>query len=723
MKPKDQDEFAELRSDLEQIIGDGTTVWQRQQAARDLRFNLWDGQSDDGRKYEKNLGEVPLPFEGASDLRVPLLDGVIQDIKDTAQLMFFRSQVQALPVEPDDAPRSQGITTLLRWLRDREMRAELEDEVELSAEYMFADDPGIAIVEVCWMRDTNLERRSLTLEQLAILYATGETNPDQVSPDDPRLEPEMLGDFADLATNPIREPEFLRWLSSVYPVVTDPTLRKAIRDLRKTGQAELPVPVIRENRPSVQALRFLEDVFFPIGTANIQRARNVHRREWVNEDELRERAFTLGWDADVVEEVISRGRGQSIVAGTIGQSTSRHGNQFSGPGMAVDESDNLFEIWWSYSRRADELGVMGVYCTIWNGSVPDRPLKNELRANRHGRYPFVVRPRERTGRQLTESRGLTRPLATHQTEIKVQRDARSNFIQLIASPPHKVRMDRGAFDLIVAPNAAVPVMRQDDVEWFTPPGQLPQYSVEMERTTRHEVDEYAGRMTADQDPNRVATKQQRSADRFFGLWREVFTMVLDDCRDYYSAAEIARITGATGEPANLTPEDLAGRWDILIEIDARDLNMEYAMKKLDALTKVAAADSSGTLDRGPIAEWGAYTIDPVLARRTVRPQQNVTQREIDATKNAITQMAAGIEPDMPVQGINAQLRMNVLMQTVKSSQQLAQAYQQGGSFRELLDNYQKYLTQQLTQDQNKVVGRLGTAPLQQGPQSAQFGGG
>lgn len=718
MKASDVDTFSELRGELEQIISDGTDVWNRQQAARALRFNTWDGQSEDGRKHEDIIGEPPLPFDGACDLRVPLLDGVIQDLKDTTHLLFFRSQVQALPVEPGDTTKAQGISTLLRWLRDREMRAELEDEVELAAEHMFADDPGLAVVEVCWERDTNLERRTLTLGDLASLYATGENNPDNVASDDPRLEPEMLGDFADLATNPVREPEFVAWLGEAYPLVSLVALRKAVRSLKKTGTADLPVPVIRENRPSARALRYMDEVFFPLGTANIQRARSVHRREFVNQEELRERAFTLGWDADVVEGIIERGRGQSLVAGTLGQSMPRVGQQFSGPGMAVNEEDHLFEIWWSYSRRADELGVMGVYCTIWNCAMPDQPLKNELRSNRHGKYPFVVRPRERTSRQLTESRGLTRPLATHQTEIKVQRDARGNFIQLIASPPHKVRMDRGAFDLIVAPNAAVPVMRSDDVEWLSPPGQLPAASMEMEKTTKHEVDEYTGRMTPDQDPNRVAAKQQRSGDRFFQLWREVFALILSDCGDYYSQTELDRVTGMTGESSGLTLEDLRTRMDILIEIDARDLNMEYAMKKLDALIKVASTDPSGSLDRGPLAAWGAFTIDPVLARRVVRPQDNVTQKEIDATKNAITQMAMGIEPDMPVQGINAQLRMQVLMQTVKGSPQLMQAYQQGGPFAELLNNYQKYLTQQLTQEDNKLVGRLGTAPIQGGMQSA-----
>lgn len=717
MQDQDDSELQDLRRDLDQIVADGTRIWQRQQAARAVRFCEWDGQSDDGRKHETDLGEVPVPFEGASDARIPLVDGVVQDKKVLARTAFFRAQVQTEPVEPGDAPRSTATTTLLRWLRDRAMRSELETEVELSAEHLFADDPGLAIVEVCWLQEPMLQRRALTFDELGILYATGETNPDEVASNDARLEPELLQDFIDLATNPAREGEMLDWLASVYPLLSAKVLRRGLRELRKTGATELPVPVIRENRPSVQALRYLDDVFFPIGTADLQRARHIHRREWVSETDLRERAFTLGWNADAVEQVIDNGEGGSVISGALTSTGQGAGQTFSGPGLDVNEQDHLFEIWWSYERRGDELGIPGVYRTVWSGSAT-RPLKQELMPNAHGRYPFVARPRERTTRQLTESRGLTRPIATHQQEVKVQRDARSNYTQLTASPPYKVAMRRGAFDLIVAPNAEIPVERMDDWEFATMPSQLPQTSIEMERTTKLEVDEYAGRMAPGLDPNRVALMQQHDVDNFLALWRDVFSLVLADCQQFFSPAELQRVTGVDGAQLGMRPEDIRGGFDIFITIDARDLNMEYALKKLDGYGKLLSYDSNGQLDRGPLIEVVASGIDPVLARRTLRPAQNVTQREIDATKNAVTQMAAGIEPDMPVAGINAQLRSEVLQQTVKGSPRLSQQYMQDPGFQTLVNNYQQYLMQQMVQEQNKLTGRLGVSPTQDGLQSA-----
>ena len=232
---RDPEDIRELRTELEHIMADGTLVWQRQEEARAVRFNVWEGQTSDGRKHASALGEDPLPFEGASDARIPAVDSIIGDKVALVKQAFFRAQVQATPVEPNDAPKAASVTSLLRWLRDCEMRAELETEVELSAQHFFGDDPALAVVEVNWRQDVTLVRRELSFDDLAILYVTGESNPDNVAPDDPRLEPAMLADFNDLALNPLRDREFTAWLTRAYPGVTSAAVRAAVRTLRKEG--------------------------------------------------------------------------------------------------------------------------------------------------------------------------------------------------------------------------------------------------------------------------------------------------------------------------------------------------------------------------------------------------------------------------------------------------------------------------------------------------------
>jgi hypothetical protein len=711
---RDPEDIRELRTELEQIIADGLEVWQRQDEARNVRFNIWEGQSPDGRKHAAAMGTDPLPFEGASDARIPAVDSIIGDKVALAKQAIFRAQVQATPVEPNDAPKAASVTALLRWLRDCEMRAELETEVELSAQHFFGNDPALAVVEVNWRQDITLVRRQLSFDELGVLYVTGESNPDNIAPDDPRLEPAMLADFQDLALNPLRDREFTAWLTRAYPGVTPAAVKSAVRTLRKEGSAELPVPVVRQNRPGVQTLNYMEDIFFPVGTADLQRARSIHRREWISEVELRERVVTQRWSQSWVDTLLDKGRGQSI-----GDQTGRpvlDDISLSRPGGAVNETDHLYEIWWSYERRADELGVPGIYLSIWNISATEECAKCELHDDPGGGYPFYCRPRERLGRQLTDSRGLTRPLATHQQEIKTQRDARANYTQLVASPPRKTLMQRGAFELILGPNAQIPVQRMDDFELV----QMPPFmnaSVEMEATTRREFDEYAGRQTSEQEPNRIAMLQQAAVDSFFGLWREVMSAVLRQARRFYTPEELARVTGPGGESLALKPEDIYGEWDVMIEIDTRDLNMEFAMKKMKAFGDLRSLDPAGILDLGPLVEWAAYSLDPVLGRRAIKPQTNVTQKEISDEKNNLAQMAVGVEPEMPEQGINAQLRLQTMQQHIGQSPKLAQLYQGDELFRALVENRQKYLMQQVAQEQNKQIGRLGTAPLQ-GPGAA-----
>ena len=705
----DAEELRELRDDLAECIDQGTEVWARQQQAQRVRFCQWAGQSDDGRKHADDLGAPALPFEGASDARVPLLDGVINEKVALARTAFFRAQLQATPIEPGDAPQAAAVSTLLRCLRDVKMRDELEVEVELSAQYLFGDDPGACIVAVDWLRDTRLVRRVVTFDELAGMYATGARAPQEVdftAPDE-----QLLGDFLDLATNPLRGAEFVAWLASAFPAVSERLLKKAAKALRTSGEAELAVPEVRQSRPTVTTLKLWDEVFFPLGTTDLQRARHIHRREWLSETELRERVATMGWSKEAVDEILAKGKGQTVADGQWLQ--SRDGTGASSPTISagsdrlINERAELFEIWWSYERRVDEMGIAGIWCMVWNCACTDCFLRAELYAGPDGFYPFVLGTRERLGRQVTDSRGLTNPLATHQSEVKVQHDARSNYTQLVASPPRKQRLLAGTLEVILGPNASIPVQRMDDFEMIQMPPFMAQ-SVEMERTTKEELADYVGRMAPGADPNRVALFQQADVECVFRLWRSVFRQVLALCRQYYTPAEVERIVGS---PLDLST--LAGDFDLAIEIDARDLNMDYAMKKLDAYTKLVGLDAAGVIGRTSLVEWGAASFDPILAKRTLRPQEQVTQKMIDEEQSNVAKMAVGIEPHMPEQGItNPQLRLKTMSDTIQNSQQLSQLFGQSEAFKALVENRAKFLSMQTKQEQNKTIGRLGTAPLQ-----------
>jgi hypothetical protein len=351
--------------------------------------------------------------------------------------------------------------------------------------------------------------------------------------------------------------------------------------------------------------------------------------------------------------------------------------------------------------------------------VKDRWLYAGLNDYAHGQYPFKMRPRERLGRQVTDSRGISKPLATHQYEVKVQRDARSNNTQLIASPPMKRKLMAGAAELILGPNSDVPVQKTDDFELITMP-QLTNASTEMENVTKAEAFEYAGLMTPAADPNRTFMLTQAEADNFNALWCGVFEQVLALCQQFYSPTELALITGGDDQPLGIGPDDIAGRWNIALEIDARDLNMEFVLQKLKTYQQLLSIDPQGVIDRTQAPIWGASALFPGMAQRLIRPMEQVTQKLIEEEQGNAAKMAVGIEPRMPEDGIDApQTRLQALQDTIARSQRLATLYAADPMFRALVENRQKFLMQQFTQQSvNPVVGRLGTMPLQGNQEAA-----
>lgn len=721
-------EITKLRDELEQIAADGTEVWWRQERARQLRFNEWEGQSYDGRKHADAMDGDAMPFEGAPDNRVPLIDAAIKEKVALVTEAFFRALVQVKPINSSDAAQAQNVSSLLVWLRDRKMREELETEIELSAQYLFGDDPGVSVVEVCWKRDLSVEMRSLTFDDLAAMYSTGASSPEEAGADQSTseeenpdgespghgLEPEMLAEFQDMATNPKRLNEFVDWMENAFPGAERSALRAAATQLRNEGQADLPVPAIRENRPQVQALKLFDDIFFPIGTVDIQRARSVHRREWLTQVELEERIHTMGWDADWVDQVIAKGLGQSLLSYPLRwRQWAAWSVTLAGPGRAVNERDHLFEVWWSYRREADTMGVPRINYTVWNYVVKDKVARTDLADFPDGQYPYVLRTRERLGRQTTDSRGISATLPTHQQEIKIQRDARGVYVQMTATPPMKTKISRGAHELIIGPGSQVPLQKMEDLQILEFPNFM-ENSVEMEKVTRDEADHYLGLMRPDADPNRVALMTQSEVNNFLALWRTVFVKVLGLAQWYYSEEELDEVTGQMDMPLHLSADDIRGGFHVSMEIDSRDLNMEFAMKKMDNFGKVLGMDQGGSLDRTPFVQWSARVVDPILAKLTVQPAGSVTGKMVDEERSNVANMAAGIEPIMDPNGTtNPQFRLQVHQQTIQQSPKLRTLYAGADPlFRQLSDNYQKYLTQQQAQENNKLTGRLGTAPTQ-----------
>lgn len=420
-----------LRAELGTLLAQAGGIRDRQTRAQNTRLCRWDGQSADYRKWDDDAEDgVAKPFNGAPDQRVPTVDTAIRQRVALFVEAIMSGQIQAQPIGGlDHAESATKMTRVLTWLRENIMGGELRHEAELLANYVEGDDPGVGLLKVCWHREAALELRQLTLEEVAtqLLAVRGIEIADlQQLP--PAAAQQMIGaitDLEDLIFNATREDEAIDLLALAFPTVKKRALlRRALRDLRRTRTTELPLPYVKANRPSVAALRYMHDVFYPSDLDDPQKARIIYEREWVSEAELRARVHTKGYDAAGVEDVLEAGPGTSEVDGYAAADNTWARIDGQSVRFGEAETEKLFELWHAHTQASDDYGIPGVYLTTFSHKVEDTVLSHAILGYPDGEMPYVLFRAEIIARGTENVRGTADRLGSMQSDIKLQRDCR-----------------------------------------------------------------------------------------------------------------------------------------------------------------------------------------------------------------------------------------------------------------------------------------------------------
>ena len=702
-------DLSALATDLATSLALAATVRRRQDVASRVRYNEWEGQSDDFRKHAADLGKEAMPFEGAADTRPMIVDAICNERVALQLEALMAGEMQAMPMGSEDVENATRMTRVLHYMRDVLLLPELRREAELLANYQEADDPGIGILKIWWKRETALELRTLSLEDVGreLLRLRGLQMPE----DGAEPAPAVIGavdDITDLMFNPLRKDEAVQTLALAFPTVAGKNLRRALRELQRTGETDLPLPFVKENRPSVTALRYMTDIFFPADLDDIQRGRGMHEYVRLSEAELRERALSEGFGEDWIADVLAAGPGpsESWIYG--------HNARVTQWVAGEREVDSLYEIVYSHVKAADDYGITGVYLTVWSARVKKSYGKHELLNCPDGEYPYVIFRAENTGRGVFMSRGVAAIAGAAQHEIKVQRDCRTDYTMLSTIPPVKVRQRRGGLEMVLGPMVEVPVKDQEDVQWMTPPP-FPQMSIEVEKATRADLNEYFGRLVPDVPPELRHALLQKKVNTWTDTWVQVWKKVVQLMQDNMDPLDLSLV--ADGPMQTLTRDEIRGRFHLLLKFSVNDLNMEFVMKRLDAVAKVLQFDIAGNVDHTAILRFGLRGIDPTLAQLGLRDDSSATAAEQKDELNAVMMMSQGIQPPLRENGINAQLRMQTLQQAINNSPVLARRLMQPAGpddefFHQLVEERQKNLTFQIQQiTTNAQAGRTGVKSI------------
>ena len=687
-------DVSELTKEFSRSIGEGRMLT-RLRDSDSVRYCVWPGQSDDGKKWSANLpeGKQAFPWDGASDTRPMLCDSIINDLVDTLATAHSRAQLRVAPVESTDGVAAQAATTLMRWMASHQAEA-LGREADLLSQYMLAY--GHAVAFIGWEQKSALRTQRLKMDD--VFNVAMQSAPESVLSELPRL-----------VMDPLAADQVAEMFTAYVPGLRKGRAKKVVKELRETGEAEFPQAYICKNEPAVIALKPYEDVSFPPETIELQRARVIFRRQFHTEVELRAKITDEGWNEQWVEAAVGTAGKAAGWADLYGSGVSAF-NEYN-------RKDNLIEVVWAYTRQLDEDGVPGIFYTVFsplvgqNGDGPD-VAKHELLDYSHGEYPFVLFKRENVARRVEESRGVPEVCATWQQEIKAQRDSIFDATSFETLPPIQVTKRLGLANKI-GPAVQLPVTKPGDYEFMRPPARQPSTAFNLIDAVQVQADGYFGRANPKIPPVQTQLKQQRLVNEWLRSWNEIYRQMFRLNVQYLTPEEMTRIVGAS--EASAFSAD-AAKFDFQLRFNVAELDNDLVRERLSTISSaIVPLDVSGRIDRAKFIEYLLRTVAPEIAGELLVDQQSASQAMYNGVKQEVSQMMLGMEAAYTdaSNDPSAPMKLQYAQEIVGSNPKAQQALQGDQLFAELMKKYVQNLEMGAAQQQNKQIGRIGVKPMAQ----------
>lgn len=663
--------YAEAVTDTSDFRAQVNTNWE-------TRLAVWPGQSRDGRKHARD-GKSPQPWDGASDLRVYLVDDVIREKVALLCTAFKKASVTAVPTEGNDIGRARVVGNFMKWLMATQM-PEVDREVELLANYLLTE--GVAATGQFWERRVQKTLIQLSLEDLLNQF------PDAA----PYLE---TPEFVDA---------FVEFIKGTYPGTSSKKARRMYRELLETGQTDIAVPGQVIDRPAFRAFSLADDLLLPAGATDIENAQYIFRRLRLTPVQAREKVLTEGWDGKYVEAAIKHLRGHEDF-----METDELRNADRQRTDRVEERRDLVPFAVAYCQKSDEDGVPGIYCTVFcphmrpEHGAPDY-AKHELLGYRHGGMPFVIHRLEYLSRQVHDSRGLPEPGKPAQDQIKALRDARIDASSLSVIPP--IMYPQGRPPSEWGPAARIPYRRQGEYHY----AERPTYDI----TSRVVEDmlvansrEYFGQVVDEKNRASALLKDQHMVAKFMTGIAHAMQQVWSLWQQYGPDETYFRVIGEIrSQPQLFDKGQPDEKFDFYISFDVLSQDPEFMVQKIKLMSEIAqATDRYGMVDWSKMIQVMFEAIDPTIAERVLTPVDEAQQREVTEEEDAIAKMAAGLDKDIDLNGA-AQVRMSVL-QNYAESPGGQQKLTMDPVFKELFEKRLKQWMHQIQQQQNAQIGIYG----------------
>ena len=660
----------------------------------DLRFCRWNGQTSDGKKFSKNRDEddPALPFEGASDTRVRLIDRVINEQVSLWMNALKNAKLGVSGRTSEDTQYAGAMSTILEYIASGRNKQELRREAELWGQY--TNQYGWSVMHIGWEQEMGMREQRYTITDLVnVAQEAAQSNPQSPIASLPAMV--MDKDKEDMAVT---------IAMSVMPNYGEKEIRRMVKELREQSVTTVYDEVLMRNFPVATALKPYDEITFPPETIDLQKARIIFRRVYMTEVEVRAMVNTDQWNYDAVEEAVKT-KGQFF--------WYRDPNIVPINRLNQDyrlRTNNLIEVCYAYYKQLNENDNPCVYYTVFcPNSGTETWLKHEKLGYAHGKYPFVALRREHIRKAIYESRGITDILQTDQSELKAQHDSLRDRTALETVPPIMVKR-RGIGGIgRIGPAMQIPVTSPDDFKFMEPPRGTPTIAEFVINQVEKSAAVYFGLNHTETPPALAQMVQQSSVDNWLTAWSEVYTQMLQLCLQYMDGEELLRISNID-IPRNI--EEISKQYDFEVRFDIRNLYSDLVMEKLQAISQfVVPLDSAGVVDRSKLVQKAIEAISPDAAKELVINQQSASQKMYRDVQTDIGMMMLGNEANYVENDPTAQTKLQYLQDIISKNPKAQQAAQGDQIFQLLLQNYQKNLQMSIMQQQNKTIGRIGVSPM------------
>ncbi len=671
-----------IRNAYDETIRELESYFDTCREAFDERNNFWPGKSRDLRKH----GADAFPWDGASDLESYVIEERITRLASLFVQALQRANVRAFPTEGTDAARARIVSSFLKWMTSSGYIPRFMREMELGANYLL--ERGILITYVGWMQEDKRVIQKLDLEQIE------------------SIAPEV----ADMLNSDDDE-EFIVQLKSAFDGVTDKRAKRAIKDLRRIGYAELPTVRRSIDAPEVKTLAPDGDFFFPSYVTDPQRAPYCFWRSYYTAQELENKVITDGWDESFVQHVIEYYSGVNIDSIEAEQEHRRSGTYRDN----AYEADELIELIHCYQRLVDpEDGCEGIYLTVFHRDFVSETQQDYAKfelLNGYDDYPVVVTRLSEETKRLYDTRNFSTMLKGLQHQIKAERDCRVDRSSLVTCPPIMHPPNQPPQDW--GPGRFIARRRSDDYEFGdVPPNASLEGSIELEKTLQDQADKIVGL-----DDSEISNiRKQFLVDKYLRHAAEVLKMCFICFQRFGPDYVFFRVTGIP-DPMQFDKGSPDENFDITISFDSINTDPDTQESKLKQLVDLVKLDRNGRINMDNLLMSFANSIDPILADSIMQENQDASMEMQKQILDDISKIFSGIE--MPARPNGGQVAVQIVQQYLQQPD-IMQRMQTDQAFAARI---QKYLGQYTFQEQQRVnateFGQLGTEAAQMGEMQTQ----